>query len=84
MPALEHIKESKKRIKGMAYESAVNYLPEQERPSRPTFPLPEDAGLLTRIITTIKQNPGNLEIQLGQQTYKVSENGFHELLGFLR
>ena len=72
LPALEHIKESRKRLKAMSYGEAKR-IPDLERTSIPTFPLPEDAVQLTRIIAVIKNNPGKLQVQLGQHVYQVDE-----------
>jgi hypothetical protein len=73
LPAVEHIREAKKRLKSLAYPQtkagSIAYSPVH------VYKLDQKADIdtLQKLTTTIKDHPGMQIVQIGGQIYQVDE-----------
>lgn len=70
LPAVEHIKGARQRLKSMAYEISAPL-----HQDIPEYEVPNDVSKIQAIILCINQHPGNHLIRMGDSYYRLSGHG---------
>lgn len=79
IPAVEHIKHAKKRLKEFSNLSDTKV---PRPPLLNRFDLPSDVDSIQALIGIIRDHPGDQSITIGESQYSVSHEGLEKVMKF--